>query len=83
VDVRAGRGPRDAPAAARSVDVDAVKQAIARRDSIDSSRAVSPLTAAPDAVQIDTTSRDVDDIVAEIVDRFRWVMAAQSPAGEP
>jgi hypothetical protein len=34
-------------------------------------------------VQIDTTSREVDDIVAEIVDRFRWAMAAQSPAGEP
>ena len=82
-DERARRRQRDELAAARSVDVDAVKQAIARRDSIDSSRAVSPLTAAPDAVQIDTTSREVDDIVAEIVDRFRWAMAAQSPAGEP
>ena len=42
-DERARRRQRDELAAARSVDVDAVKQAIARRDSIDSSRAVSPL----------------------------------------
>jgi cytidylate kinase len=45
--------------------------AIRRRDTLDSSRAASPLTPAPDAVVLDTTGRSVDDIVAEIVDRYR------------
>ncbi len=40
---------------------------LARRDRLDSTRAASPLVAAPDAQVIDTTGRSVDDIVEEIV----------------
>ena len=40
---------------------------LARRDEIDSTRAASPLAAAPDALVIDSTGRSVEDIVAEIV----------------
>jgi cytidylate kinase len=40
---------------------------LAERDRIDSTRAVSPLVPAPDAVVIDTTSRSVKEIVEEIV----------------
>lgn len=40
---------------------------IQKRDSIDSSRDLSPLCAAPDAVLIDTTSKTVADVVDEIV----------------
>jgi len=47
-----------------------VHAALARRDAIDSNRAVSPLKAAPDALVVDTTARDVDDVVSEIVARF-------------
>jgi CMP/dCMP kinase len=49
--------------------------AIRRRDTLDSSRAASPLTPAADAVVLDTTGRSVDDIVAEIVDRYRAALA--------
>jgi cytidylate kinase len=42
-----------------------------RRDQIDSSRAASPLRAADDALVIDTTGRQVDEIVDEIVARYR------------
>ena len=79
-DERARRRQRDEAAAARSVDVDAVRADIARRDSIDSSRAASPLTVADDALRIDTTDRSIDDIVGEIVDRFRHATAR---AGAP
>ena len=47
-----------------------VQADLARRDAIDSNRAVSPLKTAPDALVIDTTARDVGDVVAEIVSRF-------------
>ncbi|HVM68070.1 MAG TPA: 1-acyl-sn-glycerol-3-phosphate acyltransferase, partial [Acidimicrobiales bacterium] len=40
---------------------------LARRDLLDSSRAVSPLAVADDAVLIDTTGRTVDDIVGEVL----------------
>jgi cytidylate kinase len=51
--------------------VDEVQAALDRRDAYDSSRAVSPLRAADDALVIDTTARSVSDITAEIAERFR------------
>jgi cytidylate kinase len=67
---RARRRQRDEIAADRRVEVDSVEADLARRDELDSNRTVSPLKIAPDALVVDTTSRDVDDVVAEIVDRF-------------
>jgi cytidylate kinase len=40
---------------------------LARRDRLDSTRAVSPLLKAADAVEIDTTSIGLDDVIAQIV----------------
>jgi CMP/dCMP kinase len=51
------------------------RAAIRRRDTLDSGRATSPLVAAADAVVLDTTGRSVDDIVAEIIDRYRAALA--------
>jgi cytidylate kinase len=70
-DERARRRQRDETASARDVDVDEVRRAIARRDALDRGRIVSPLRVADDAITIDTTTRPVDDIVAELVDRAR------------
>ena len=47
--------------------LDELKTAISKRDNIDTSRAVSPLVQAPDAVVIDSTARSIEDIVAEVV----------------
>lgn len=44
---------------------------IRRRDALDSGRAESPLKPADDAVVLDTTGRSVDEVVAEIVERYR------------
>jgi cytidylate kinase len=49
-------------------DVAAVAADIARRDQLDSSRAASPLTQSPDAVEVDTTELDIDQVVARLVD---------------
>jgi cytidylate kinase len=68
---RANRRHRDEQAAARSTAVDEVREALARRDALDSGRAASPLRAADDALVLDTTGRSIDDVVAEIVERFR------------
>jgi cytidylate kinase len=68
---RAARRQRDEAAAARAVEVDAVREDLARRDAVDSSRPASPLRAADDALVLDTTGRSVEDVVAEIVQRFR------------
>ena len=43
---------------------------LARRDHLDSTRAASPLTTAPDAVVIDTTGMSVEEVVEEIVSRL-------------
>jgi cytidylate kinase len=67
---RARRRQRDEVAADRTVEVDMVHADLARRDAHDSNRIVSPLKAAPDALVVDTTGRDVDSVVAEIVERF-------------
>jgi CMP/dCMP kinase len=68
---RARRRQRDEVAADRTVAVDAVREALTTRDSKDSLRAVGPLTAAPDAVVIDTTTAGVDEIARRIVDQVR------------
>jgi cytidylate kinase len=44
-------------------DADATQQDLARRDRLDSSRSVSPLTKAPDAVQIDGTELTLDEVI--------------------
>lgn len=49
---------------------DAVAADLARRDQLDSGRAVSPLVVADDALVIDTTGRDVDEIVEEVLSKL-------------
>ena len=46
----------------------AVAEAIQARDKADSTRAVSPLSLAPDAVHIDTTSMPIEEVVARVMD---------------
>jgi cytidylate kinase len=72
-DVRAARRRRDEESASRDVAVDAVREALAERDRADSSlgRALRLEDAAPDALVIDTTASNVDEVVAEIVARAR------------
>lgn len=71
---RALRRQRDEQRAARPADLEAVRDAVDRRDALD--HRTTPLTPAPDAVVIDTTGREVDDVVREIVERWRSTVTA-------
>nr|WP_184943833.1 (d)CMP kinase [Planomonospora venezuelensis] len=62
----------DARAARRSAELDgttveAQKAAMARRDTLDSTRKTDPLTMAPDAVELDTTPLNLDEVIAEVL----------------
>lgn len=49
-------------------DLEKLKEEIAARDKIDSEREVAPLKKADDAVEIDTTSLTIADVVGKIMD---------------
>lgn len=73
---RARRRQRDEEAAARDTDVAAVADALATRDRLDSTRAVSPLQAATDAVVVDTTAMSRDEVVAHVVGLARAALGS-------
>ncbi len=68
---RARRRARELAARGVAVDLDAVRQDLARRDALDSARACAPLQAAPDAVWLDTERRGPDEVAAQIVALWR------------
>ena len=54
--------------------LEATQEDLRRRDAFDSGRAASPLVVAADAVVVDTTGRSIDQVVAEVIARFREVV---------
>jgi GTP-binding protein len=78
-DLEARATRRDAELANTSQGVDAVGQSLSDRDHVDSTRAVSPLTAADDAVIIDSTLLDLD----ETVDRIWELLKERNLLGLP
>ena len=71
--IRAARRAGDAEAA--DLDLSEIVADLNRRDHADSTRKTSPLRPADDAVEIDTSSMDVEQVVASILD---LVATAQS-----
>jgi cytidylate kinase len=59
----------------------AVAEAIAARDRADTTRAVSPLTIAPDAVVIDTTSLSIDEVVQRVMAIVEGRTSHDTPRG--
>jgi cytidylate kinase len=64
---RARRRANDTAHAGSQAGQAAVAEAIAARDKSDTTRAVSPLTMAADAVHIDTTTMPIEDVVAQVM----------------
>jgi cytidylate kinase len=67
---RASRRAQQDAAGATALDSNAVavtEAELARRDAADSTRAASPLTRAPDAVVVDSTTLDAPSVIAEVV----------------
>jgi cytidylate kinase len=50
-----------------AADVSFVEADLARRDKLDSSRAVDPLRQASDAIEVDTTGMGIDEVVAHLL----------------
>ncbi len=59
----------EAHSASREKDrVEAIALALDARDLSDRTRAASPLTLAPDALYLDTTGVDIDDVVSRVLE---------------
>ncbi|MBP2324738.1 cytidylate kinase [Kibdelosporangium banguiense] len=67
-DARAQRRTRQDSAAGRQATLEETLADVQRRDDYDSSRAVSPLRQADDAVELDTTELDLDGVLASLLD---------------
>lgn len=65
--VRARRRYEELLARDQPADFDSILADMRRRDEIDSGRAVAPLKAAPDAIQLDTTKLSVAEVVAHVL----------------
>ena len=65
VEERARRRWREERARGEEADYGPVLVSMRRRDEIDSHRAVSPLRVASDAVVVDTTDLDIEEVLAE------------------
>jgi cytidylate kinase len=68
---RARRRFRELQSKGIQADLSEVRAAIAERDQRDSSRAVAPLTRAPDAVELVTDGLSIDEVVERILELAR------------
>jgi CMP/dCMP kinase len=67
-ETRAARRSAETETPVSDRDVSSVQADLARRDTLDSTRAASPLATAPDAVQLDSTAMDEDAVVARVLE---------------
>ncbi|MBO0452184.1 MULTISPECIES: (d)CMP kinase [Enterococcus] len=66
VEERAQRRYKENQEKGIDMDFEAIKEAIAKRDYLDSHRSVSPLVQAADAQLVDTTGMSIDQVVTKI-----------------
>lgn len=57
--------------AQQAMDLEATSADLARRDHLDSTRATDPLAQAPDAVVVDSTELNIDEVVQRLADLLR------------
>jgi cytidylate kinase len=80
VDERAQRRYLEVIERGESAAYDEILASVRRRDQIDSGRSLAPLRPAPDAVVIDTTPLDVDQVVERVLELVSCWPTAPSPA---
>jgi cytidylate kinase len=71
LDERASRRAKEFAENGTEVKLDDIKNNLIERDRIDSSREVSPLTQAPDAIVVDTTKYTIDEQVNKILEAVK------------
>ncbi len=74
LDVRAGRRARDLRAAGTPAELERVRGEVLRRDARDTTREISPLRAAPDAIRLDTTRLDADQVLQAMLSEVAKVI---------
>ena len=65
------RARRRAHQTGREAELDRIREAIKKRDRQDSERQTSPLKPAPDAVILDTTALELEEVVSRVLDLAR------------
>ncbi|WP_020660304.1 (d)CMP kinase [Amycolatopsis benzoatilytica] len=70
-EVRAARRNNQDAAAGRESSVESARESVERRDRIDSTRAASPLRAAGDSVQVDTSELSLDQVLVAVTELAR------------
>lgn len=71
--VRAARRAAELAARGEEVDVNRLEEEISRRDVMDAGREVDPLRPAPDALYLDCSRMNIDEVVEFILDRAKGV----------
>ena len=67
LDVRAERRYKELIRKGQNVSFEDVKSDIVKRDNNDMSRAASPLKKAEDAIELDTTGKNLEEVVSEVI----------------
>lgn len=70
-EVRAGRRFKELKESNQNVEESDVAKDLANRDKIDSTRQISPLCKAPDAIYIDTSELSIDGVVEKMLESCR------------
>jgi cytidylate kinase len=78
VEERARRRMHDFQAEGLAESYESILAAMRERDRKDSTRTVAPLRAAEDAIQIDTTEIEMDDLLGVVLD----LLNSRTPEGE-
>ena len=68
---RANRRYRELVAKGENVKIEEIYENILKRDKIDSTRKESPLKKADDAIEVDTTSKNIEEVKNEILNIIR------------
>ncbi len=78
VDERARRRKRELEAAGGGADEARIRDELIQRDALDSTRDVSPLRKAPDAIELDTSNMTIDEQVTFIVKKTKEIIEAKN-----
>ncbi|MGH3520075.1 MAG: (d)CMP kinase [Haloechinothrix sp.] len=70
-EIRAARRTAQDAAAGRQAELDAVRVAVERRDHFDSNRAVDPMRAAVDSVEVDTSGLNLEEVLDSLTELAR------------
>ncbi|MCL2234724.1 MAG: (d)CMP kinase [Firmicutes bacterium] len=71
IDERAKRRHKELLSRGETVDINNLKQDIAKRDDNDMMRDFAPLIKAPDAIEVDTTTMTIEEVVNHILNQIK------------